>query len=61
MRRNKLLTERSGELVARLIGVLGIDGAGERYWVCNAKGLLQGATVVGAFPTKAPWMPYERW
>lgn len=60
--------ERNGELVAGLFGILGTEEAGGTYCVCNAKGLLQGATVVGALlwrlptgPAKAPWMPYERW
>lgn len=40
MKRNKLLTDRNGELASGLLGVLGIDGAGGRCWVCNGKSFL---------------------
>jgi len=50
LRRNKFLIERNWELVSGFLGVLGIDRAGGRCWFCNAKGLLQGATAVGALP-----------
>lgn len=47
MRRNKLLMERNGKMVAEQLGVCGANGAGGRCWVCNAQVLLQGALPKG--------------